>query len=284
MASNNRRRFFKMAGAAVLAAAATGRVQQATSTPRSGGARDYGGVNLAGWQIAVGDGVYTAPGEDDVSLQDIETVHFDTYSELRANIRQRDVMAHNITYRSLVDESAFDFIHRCGYKFRLPYLPAPDNEVMNAQTIEGGLFIWDGSDTRLDYGLAFQWILNPWSGPPEPPFGTLQCWTSRGDGAWQPVAMMEPDTEWHEIVFLLECRRETTAMLIDGIHYPVQFTTTAKPENWGTETAARLQVEIISIYPGPTGDGKLHKAEVKDWFWHWAPHTGYQTFLPAVGK
>lgn len=283
MNSNSRRQFLKMAGAAVLTGTVASRAQQ-VATGQGKSAREYSGPNLEGWEVVVGDGLYTAPGEDDVTLEDIETVHFGTYSELRANIRQRDIMAHNITFKRLNDDAAFDFIHVCGFKFRLPYLPTHDNSEMNAQTIEGGLFIWDGSNSRLDYGLAFQWIINPWSDLPEPPFGTLQCWTSRGTGTWQPVGTMEPDTEWHDIFFVFDWRNQTTAMVIDGTHYPVQFTTTSRPDNWGPETAARLQVEIISIYPGPTGNGALHKAEVKDWFWSWEPYGGYQTFLPTVVK
>jgi hypothetical protein len=42
-------------------------------------------------------------------------------------------------------------------------LGLPDvNEVeMAGQTVEGGLFVWDVLQTKLDYGAAFHWIVNP---------------------------------------------------------------------------------------------------------------------------
>ncbi len=126
--------------------------------------RQYQGTNLSGWEVALGDALYARPGEPPVTISDIETVHETAYSELRANIQRRIIMAHNITFKRIIDNEALQFIHTCTYKFRLPYLPTADtNADLNAQTLEGGIFVWDGSQTRLDYGMAFQWGLNPFS-------------------------------------------------------------------------------------------------------------------------
>jgi hypothetical protein len=234
--------------------------------------REYQGSDFDGWEVVVGDGIYNAPGENPVSEDDIETVNYGSYSELRANIRQRTIMAHNITFKRIIDDSAFRFIHTCGYKFKLPYLPSKNNTDLNGQTIEGGIFIWDGGGTRLDYGLAFQWIINPWLDN----FGEILYWTGE---QWTPAGYLEPDISWHEIKMVFDFARETTALLIDGDHYPSQFTETPKPDTWGTETAARLQAEIISLYPDGQENEFLHKAHFKDWNWTWEP---YRIFLPII--
>ena len=240
--------------------------------------REYRGSNLLGWEIALGDALYARPGEPSVSLDDVETVHESGYSELQANIHRRVIMAHNITFKRFVDDDAFQFIHTCTYKFRLPYLPQQDaNADLNAQTIEGGIFIWDGSGTRLDYGIAFQWILNPWD-----EFGNVRTWTDTDGCGWVTVDYLTPDTAWHEVKMVVDFYREATALLIDGVHYLTQFTRTPKPETWGTETAARLQAEIVSIYPEPSGVRAMHKAQFKDWTWVW--ERVHQVFLPLIDK
>jgi len=251
---------------------------QAAPTTAPLSTREYQGPDLSGWEIALGDALYARDGEPPVTLDDIETVHESGYSELRANIQRRIIMAHNITFKRFVDDEAFQFIHTCTYKFRLPYLPLPDISAdLNAQTLEGGIFVWDGSETRLDYGIAFQWGLNPWS-----EFGDMKTWTDTNGGEWVAVGHLTPDTEWHEVRMVVDFRREATALLIDGEHYLTHFTRTPKPETWGTETAARLQAEIVSIYPEPSGIRAMHKAEFKDWTWAW--ERIYQVFLPLVSK
>ena len=229
--------------------------------------REYRGVNFAGWNIVVGDGIYAALGELPVSLKDIQTVHYSTYSELCANVRRRRIMAHNITFKRIKDKFAFQYVHLCRLKFRLPYVPSTNNSDMNAQTLEGALFVWDGRSTRLDYGLGFQWLLNPWMSN----FGEVRSW--RG-GEWEGVGYLKPDTEWHELRIVVDFYRETTSLQIDSIRYPSYFAATSRPQTWGTEIAARLQAEIISVYPEPSGIRAIHKAEFRDWIWTWKPQRG----------
>lgn len=239
----------------------------------------YEGLNFNGWEVIVGDGIYAAPGEPAVSANDIETIHYNGISsELRANTLRRRIMAHNITFKKIVDNNALDYVHTCGFKWRLPYLPATDNFDFNAQTLEGGLFVWDGSSTRLDYGAGFQWVLNPWVDT----FGEIQAWTGINGGQWKRVGYLPPDTQWHEIWLALDFYQGTASMKIDGMSYPAYLAATPKPETWGTETAARVQAEIISIYPEPGGIRAVHKAEFKEWFWLWELPKHHQVFLPLV--
>ena len=246
----------------------------------SSSAKHYGGPNLFGWEVTVGDAVYAAPGEQPVSMSDIETIHFDAYSELRVNIQRRRIMAHNITFKRIIDDRAFEYVHTCKIKFRLPYPPSTNNSDLNAQTLEGGLFVWDGSGTRLDYGVGFQWLLNPWMDA----FGEISAWTDLNGGQWQVVGYLAPNTQWHEIKIVVDFQRQATSMQIDGVNYLSSLAAIPKPSTWGTETAARFQAEIVSIYPEPSGLRAMHKAEFKDWSWLWEPQNVCQTFLPFVRR
>lgn len=251
-----------------------------TSTRYSLPSRYCEGPNFVGWEVVVGDGIYAAPGEPPVGLNDIETIHYSTYSELRANIQRRRIMAHNITFKRIIDDNALEYIHTCGFKFRLPFLPSTDNFDLNAHTLEGGIFIWDGGGSRLDYGVGFQWILNPWMDI----FGEIRIWTETNGGQWESVGYLAPDIQWHEIRIVVDFPRRTTSVNIDGNGYPSSLSRTPKPETWGPETAARLQAEIISVYPEPSGIRAMHKAEFKDWVWIWEPQSVCRTFLPLVRR
>lgn len=268
-----RRDFLKACSAAGLSLAVPG-LSNHLST------RVYQGTNFVGWEIVVGDGIYAAPGELPVNLNDIQTIHYSTHSELRANIQRRRIMAHNITFKRITDDLALQYVHICRFKFRLPYVPSTDNFDLNAQTLEGGLFVWDGRGTRLDYGLGFQWLLNPWMSN----FGEVRSWRDTNGGEWESVGHLQPNTEWHELGIAVDFHRETTLLKIDGIRYPSCFTATSRPEGWGTEIAARFQAEIISVYPEPSGIRAIHKAEFRDWSWTWEPQVRCQVFLPFVHK
>jgi hypothetical protein len=253
-----------------------------TSTAQAGPAttctptKRYQGRDLSGWEIALGDALYARAGEDPVALDDIKTVHTGNYSELYANVRRRVIMAHNITFERIVEDKALHYIHTAMFEFRLPYLPVADETAgLNAQTLEGGLFIWDGGGTRLDYGIAFQWGLNPWDR-----FGEVRTWTDINGGRWAAVGHLAPDTGWHELKMAIDYPRQTTALWIDNQHYLTRYTATPKPETWGTETAARLQVEIVSIYPEPAGLRAMHAVRFRDWTWDW--ERVYCASLPMV--
>lgn len=217
--------------------------------------------------MVIGDGIYVQEGERPVDIQDLETVHFGDYSELRANTKGRDIMAHNITFKRIIDDDAFKYNHRVRYEFRLPYKPAKADSEYNPQTIEGHVFVWDGPNTRLDYGTGWQWNLNPWSNG----YGTIEAWeTSSGIERWVPVGFLEPDTSWHTVEAYLDFENNGAWFSIDDVRYEVELTQTAKT-GWGREIAARLAAEIISIWPGETSGGAKHRAHFRNWVWVWEP-------------
>jgi hypothetical protein len=272
MSPISRRAFLELMGAVVISSIIGDKptAQQIDSMAVSLSRREYGGTDFTGWEVVGGDGVYAAPGEPLVNSGDIETVHYGSYSELRANILIRKIMAHNITFKRIYDNDAFKFVHTGKYKFQLPYQPSTGNPDLNGETLEGHLAIWDGINTKLDYIVALQWILNPWATN----FGAIQAWNN--PGVWQTVGQLTPDTSWHEVQMILDTGKARTELVIDGTPYQSYFTAIPRP-GWGEEIAARLAGEIISLFPGT--NGALHRAYFKDWSWIWEPRNIY---LPIV--
>ncbi len=237
--------------------------------------REYSGANLSGWETVLGDAVYAAPGEPPVSLGDIETIHYSDYSELRANILARRIMAHNITFKRIIDADALEYVHTSTYRFLLPYRPSTSNLDLNGETIEGHLSVWDGATARLEYLVAFQWVINPWN---PPTYGDINAWDN--PGVWKKVGSLSPETAWntwHTVQMTVDVGRASANLSIDDVQYPCQLVTMSHPD-WGNEVAARLAAEIVSIYPGG-GNGALHKAHFKDWLWRWETRTAYLPFV-----
>jgi hypothetical protein len=262
----NRREFLKL-GSALLA----GGLASAKSMPVQANQAEalplYQGVNLAGWSVKRGDSEYAAPGEPPVNNTDITTLHPVGYSEVRANIKRRVIMAHNITSKLLINPGAFNYIHTCSVSFRLPYLPVPDQSLIrNGQTVEGGIFIWDGPNTRLDYGMAFQWLINPWGAGSNPP-GALRVWNGT---TWVRVGQLALDTNWHTVRMVVDFKRKSTLLLLDNKFQLSRFSGTAKDPSWGNTVDARFQVEAVSIDPRPGNIIKaMHRVQFKDWKWLW---------------
>lgn len=230
---------------------------------------EFAGRNLEGWRTALGDARHTATGLEQVNIEDIATHHGTDSSTLTSNTDGRGVMAHNITYLRRVDE-ALDFRHRAALSIRTPTMPERVSGRPNGQTLEVALFVWDGAGTRRDIGLALQWMLNPWADT----FGALRTWTSDGDDAtWspEPVGWLDPDDEWHTIELFLDPRPRTAALTVDGHSIPAQCTETPKPDNWARTTAAALQVELVSLWPGDRKEAPSTHAQCKDWSWSWEP-------------
>lgn len=269
MVDLGRRNFVRMLGGAAIGTVAISKASPAKADSLA--PRSYSGSDLTTWETVVGDGLWTAPGETAVNNNDIQTINTGQLSELKANVQNRGIMAHNITYKRFIDDDAFNFVHTCTLKFRLPYLPSTAGGPQNAQTLEGGFFIWDGGNTRLDYGFAFQWVLNPWV----PSFGEMWMWVADESGSyWAPSGYLQPDTNWHELKLVFDHQNTTTGLFIDNNPYMSVYGGTPKSPSWGTETAARFQAEIISIWPGNSNWGPSHVAEFKDWTWDWSPYSG----------
>ncbi len=256
----NRREFLATtAAASTLAFGATA----LRSTPASAQATYASGADLSGWRTVLGDGQFVGPGQSPLSLDDVETVHSGTHSSLRANIHERGVMAHNITFDRFSDRDGMNKTHIADVEFRIPTVPDDGNWSYNCQTLEIGVFVWDGADTRQDHGIALQWMLNPWIEE----FGTVRAW-SMVDGApeWVPVGYLEPDTEWH--AFRCAYRPGGPASIrIDETNVEVAETITPKDPSWGPTVDGRFQVEIVSVWPGVNPTVPAHSADFRNWSW-----------------
>ena len=225
--------------------------------------RSESGITLENWEVVVGDGLYVAPGEAPVGPSDITTINNTDVSVLKANIQNRRIMAHNITFYRIFDALAMTSTHEAIYEFKIPYDISTANTDFNGQTVEGGLFVWDGPDTRLDYGLAFQWVINPWA----PDFEEFQYWTG---SSWSTLGTLEASTDNHIVKFTLDIPNQLAYITLNGLQFSRNvFSSTTKPADWGTGVEARFQAEIISIFPSATGTIPKHKTRFHDWSWVW---------------
>lgn len=266
----DRRRFLELAGVATAASVgATALMAPAASADEI---VTMQGSDMLGWETHLGDGVWAAPGQDWLRSTDIRTDHHGTHSELQANVGQRRVMAHNITFRRDINPMHLTTIHATSYEFALPYLPSTSAWPDNAQTVEGGFFVWDGATSRRDYGAAFQWILNPWMSS----FGEIRTWTDVDGGQWTTSGYLAPDMGWHSAEVIVDMVSQTSALVIDGERIPVAFSATPKPDNWGPEIAARLQTEVISLWPGGNPNPPRHRAQFRNWSWSCIPHNAVE--------
>jgi hypothetical protein len=227
--------------------------------------RDVSGQNFAGWTTVVGDGVLALAGEAPVGLADLQTIHAGANTVLSANMQARQIQAHNITYLPIADTQAMRRKHVATYEFRLPYLPTDPATTLRGQTIEGGLFIWDGAATRLDHGAAFQWRVNPAS----PDYGKLYTW--RADGVnrfWVEIGRIEPDTQWHRLRIEIDPTAGRAALSVDNIVDSLALAREAKP-GFGNDVTARFQIEAINAEPVAGTPGRTHQAEFRNWRWQW---------------
>ncbi|GIV72155.1 MAG: hypothetical protein KatS3mg049_0711 [Caldilinea sp.] len=277
----SRRRFLALCGASALTALGSSRNPsrsvQASPSPHDTIYREFSGGNLSGWRLALGDGIYAAPDEPPVSIEDIETRHEDVLSELRANVRKRRIMAHNITYFRQRDELALQYTHLFTCHFRLPYMPSVENTEENGQALDAAVFVWDGIDTRMDWGAAFQWGLNP-----RERFGELRVNIQEGVHAagWEPVGYLTPDLEWHTFQIIVNYPLQTASLRIDEQSFPIDLV--GIPKRWPATISAGVQVEAISMYPGTTLNGTLHRVQFRDWSWLWMDMKQQRLFLPTV--
>jgi hypothetical protein len=253
----NRRQFLTVVGAAAVATAGLSLPAEADAAARTGG------HDLTGWTTVLGDGVYAAPGQAPVTADDIAIRNNGRDSLLRANIHNRGIMAHVLSYQRATSAAMMTTAHRGRFSFRLPFLPSTAGGPLNAQTVEGGLFVWDGAGTQLDYGTAFQWILNPWLDN----FGQIMAWSSANDGSWVAAGFLQPDTEWHTVLFGVDPVHRRARLVLDGRRLPVTYSSTPK-SGFGTDVSVRLQAEAVSIYPGVTAtSAPQHEVLVKNWSW-----------------
>lgn len=261
----NRRDFLKVGGALLAGGLVSTKVNLAQAREAESPAL-LQGVNLSGWTVVRGDAEYPEGGVND---NDIKTAHLAGYSEVRANVLRRIIMAHNITYKKVINPALLNYFHKCEISFRLPYLPQQNtSSTVNGQSVECGIFIWDGPGKRRDFGMAFQWLINPW-GDVNDPQGTIRTWTGN---AWIHVGHKPVNTQWHTAKMAVDFSRNTTSLIIDNKYYPSQYSSTAKPPSWGNTVDARFQAECVSVDPRPDNIMKaLHKVQYRNWKWSWSP-------------
>ncbi len=223
------------------------------------------GADLSSWELTVGDGLYTVPGQAPSGANDISLISHGDRSELAANIHRRGVMAHAIGFKRFADVGDLAFSNTAGVDFRIPFVPSTTNWDMSAQTVEIGLFVWDGAASRLDHGIAMQWILNPWV----PNFGAIRVWQQTEQGpAWRQVAHLPPDDRWHRASLEFDADKALAVLAIDGVSIPIATTLTPKPSSWGATVDARFQVETVSLWPGQHQSAPPHRAEFRNWYWY----------------
>lgn len=220
------------------------------------------GSNLSNWITTVGDGNYNPSGIEPVNESDISCDNETDFTILNANILKRQIMAHNITYYKDLDLAALTCIHKAKYLFQLPYVISTGNTDFNGQTVEGGLFVWDGQGLQLDHGLAFQWVINPW----DPDFKSLRYWNGT---SWEYLDTLEPDTSIHTVEFILDMANHTATLIIDGTTYSQNVFSSTVKIGWSSSVESRFQAETISIYPGPIGPYVEQRVVFKDWEWEW---------------
>lgn len=232
----------------------------------------FAGASLAGWRTVLGDARHTAAGLAQVNGDDVVTTHENDHSTLIANRHGRGVMAHNTTYYRRVDDHALNTIHTASAEFRTPVTPQAISGLPNGQTVEMALFVWDGQGSRRDIGLAFQWMINPWSEY----FGAVRTWTSAGANSnWstEPVTYLDPTDAWQRVEMELHPGERTASLLLNGEPVQAQCTETQKPANWAYKTAAAVSLELISIWPGDRVEAPTTSVECRDWTWDWTPAT-----------
>lgn len=222
------------------------------------------GTDMSGWRTVLGDGVWTGPGQNPPTIDDLRTTHLGTHSVVEANVHERGIMAHNITFDRFTIEEGLGTRHRAETEFRIPKVPDASDWTYNSQTLEIGMFVWDGPDTRSDYGLAIQWVLNPWV----PEFGEIRAWRMTDSGPdWISVDYLEPDTEWHHFQCVYKPGEKARVRLDGRNRINVEETVTLKDPSWGSTVDARFQVETISVWPGANPSVPHHSAEFRDWRW-----------------
>jgi len=236
-------------------------VEGVGSSEGSSGEYSYSGLSFSGWDVVVGDANYVVSGEYPITINDIGTLNTDSMSVLSANLEGRKIMTHNITYKKIVGNDLFQMRHKAAYEFKIPYDVSTQNIVNNGQTVEGGLFIWDGENTELDYGLAFQWVTNPW----DPEFGNIRYWD--GD-SWKYLTYLEVDTIYHKVLFDLDFSTNEAYLTIDGVQYSQNIFSSTPKIGWGTTIDARFQAEVISIFPSSTSlTTAVQEIYFKNWRW-----------------
>jgi hypothetical protein len=159
-------------------------------------------------------------------------------------------------------------------------MPATEEQEFNSEIIGGGLHSWYGPE-KTGYDIGFGWTLNPWSEC----YGCIDVWEVDEKGEFKIVDRMEPDTNWHALIVIMDKKNNCGFVVVDGNVYEIsKLHKTYHPE-FGTDISAGIPCEAVSIWPGEEATyGAIGRMQVKNWFWIWIPYNTYQYFLPIILK
>jgi hypothetical protein len=181
--------------------------------------------------------------------------HTDDFkNDIRVNGEQK---IHNITYLEKSYVNILEGVHTASYSFQIPSLDT-------GRTVEGGLFIWVGGETRLDYGTAFQLIVEKG----DKDYEKLYYWTGSGPGnEWKYSGKKVKlyNDFFYKVTYTVNCNRRDANIIFEGKDefyvFTDIFSETTKDKTWSDITVARLQAECISK------DGMKYKVNFKNYIW-----------------
>jgi len=161
---------------------------------------------------------------------------------------------HNITYLKKSHGRITKGVHTASFEFQIPDLDT-------GRTVEGGLFIWIGHENiRLDYGTAFQWILEK----NDPKYKKLYYWK---DEEWIDSQIIVPlyNNYFYKVTFEVNIDDRDASLTFEGkentFTFNNIFSQTKKNDLWTDKTVARFQAECISQ------NGTKHRVNFKNYKW-----------------
>jgi len=236
--------------------------------------RIYQGRDLSRWETALTDPEYqwAYPGEEPVSIEDVDAIHYGNYSEIISNPQLRCITAPTASHFGLVGEqNLYNFIHISGYKIRIPFIPRPIGEqTLNIEITGGGFQTFYGPNAT-GYEIGWGWTLNPWGEG----LGRINVWEMTPKYPDTPVVdKVVPDTNWHSLIFILDKQKNHGYVLFDDRVYEInEILRSYHPEWRGESIDGGLVVEVGNTWPGDTCYHSIGMVQVKDWFWIWAPYS-----------
>jgi len=218
------------------------------------------------WLTVPGDGCEPAIADYQKQYTKYVTLDNNTsskYSQLGCHADQLKIdrgvngKIHNITYLEKSYPNILEGVHTASYSFQIPSLET-------GRTVEGGFFIWIGGETRLDYGTAFQLILDD----TDEKYEKLYYWYAKdGEEKWiySDKKVKIYNDFFYKVTYTLDYNTRYASILFEGKDefYFISdiISETTKDKTWTDKTVARFQAESISR------DGKNHKVNFKNYTW-----------------
>jgi hypothetical protein len=233
---------------------------QGSSANTPGYVRVEGGHNFSDFKLLVGANNGSSDGRA-VNRSDVNWIVNAHAMTLRANIAKRGALAHALAY--VPQPTDMTATQTASYTFSTP-TASEATAKYKGETVEGALWVWDGANTRKDYGVAWQWLQNPYSGKT----GQLRVWK---DGVWTATGLVvAPDTADHTVAMVVNPTTQVATITFDGVNLPTALQTVKHNvarsaadlteskgyEDFGNDTTVRLQAEVVSMWTGNEGDAQ----------------------------